>query len=380
MSGSGMPWPERSKEESRLEFCRLADGLSESSFTQLCERFEVSRATGYKWLGRYRALGVEGLVDRRRVPLSSPNRTPAVVEELVVGLRLKHPAWGGRKIHHRLKALGHEQVPAPSTITGILRRHGLLAKALPHAGGFTSFEADAPNDMWQMDHKGWFMTNEAKCVPFDVLDDHSRFSLVLEACADQQATTVKHLLTGAFHRYGLPKRILCDNGGPWGNTHDGLRWTRLTVWLFDLGITVVHSRPRHPQTMGKDERFHRTMIDEVISKYGVWDSLAQVQTAFNEWQPIYNHERPHESLGYAVPASRYEPSPRSMPTNVIDAQYPSAYMTRAVTPRGRIKIGGKRYRIGQAFGGKRVALQPTNTDSVFDVLYRHETIRTITLQ
>lgn len=380
MLGSDMSWPVVSKEQSRLLFCQLAESDSEVSFSELCSRFGVSRTTGYKWLKIYREKGPGGLADRSRAPLGSPFRTSDEVEELVVGLRREHRAWGGRKIHHRLIALGHVGVPAPSTITGVLRRHHMIAPAQPHAGGYTSFEADEPNDMWQMDHKGWFMTSEAKCVPFDVLDDHSRFSLVLEACANQQARTVKLLLEAAFFKFGLPKKILCDNGGPWGNTHEGLKWTRLTVWLFDLGIKVIHSRPRHPQTLGKDERFHRTMQDEVLSKYLRWESLRQVQVEFNKWQPIYNNERPHESLGYAVPASRYQPSPRSMPNTITPAEYPARYKTRAVSPRGRIKVDAERYRVGQAFGGKRVALKPTDTDGVFEVLYRHEIIKTITMR
>ena len=153
-----VPWSAETVEAQRLEFCCLAESGSGVSFTELCRRFGISRKMGYKWLGVYRVEGPGGLGDRRRIPKTSPTRTPPAVEALVCDLRRAHPAWGGRKIHRRLQDLGHVGVPAASTITGILRRHELLEPADEHAGGYTSFEADAPNDLWQMDFKGWFET------------------------------------------------------------------------------------------------------------------------------------------------------------------------------------------------------------------------------
>ena len=367
-----VPWSVESVEAQRLEFCGLAVSDAGVSFAELCRRYGISRKTGYKWLGVYQVEGPDGLRDRRRVPKTSPTRTAGTVEALVCDLRRAHPAWGGRKIRRRLMDLGHSGVPAASTITDILRRNDLLAPAEPHAAGYTSFEADAANDLWQMDFKGWFQTATGRCDPFDILDDHSRFNLILRAGVDQRESTVVAALTDTFTTYGMPKRILCDNGPPWGNTQPGFRWTRLAVWLLDLGVTVTHSRPMHPQTLGKDERFHRTMDLEVIATRPVWDSHDQVQTAFDQWRVVYNHQRPHDALGGAVPADRYEPSPRSMPTRIEPADYPDSYHVRT-------SFNGTRYKIGKPFAGRYVGVIPTTQDGIYTVAYRHQPIRTINL-
>jgi transposase InsO family protein len=374
-----MPWLAETVEAQRLEFCRFAVSESEVSFSELCRRFGISSKTGYKWLGRYLVGGSDGLADRSRAPKSSPFRTSAAMEALVCGVRKKHPKWGGRKIRRRLLDLGHTGVPAAATITGILRRHGLMEPAEPQAGGYTSFEAEAANDLWQMDHKGWFMTETGRCDPFDVIDDHSRFNLVLDASADQEELTVKGILTATFDTYGLPLWILCDNGSPWGNSQRGFRWTTLTVWLLDLGVKVTHSRPRHPQTLGKDERFHRTLKLEVISTRTVWDSHVQVQEAFDAWRVVYNHQRPHDALGGAVPATRYQPSPRSMPARIEPVDYPDGYQVRRVDSTARASFNGHRFKVGKAFRGRAVGILPTTDDGIYNVVYRHQTIRTLDL-
>ena len=317
-------------------------------------------------------------MDRSRVPLRFPNRTPPEMEELVCQLRREHRSWGGRKLHGVLVRRGHRGVPAPSTITGILRRHDLLEPRAV-AVSYTRFEEPAPNGLWQMDFKGWFMTGTGRCEPFDVLDDHSRFSLLLSAYADQQASTIQSLLTETFIGYGLPDRILCDNGSPWANTNPQHRWTRLGVWLIDLGVGMVHSRVRHPQTLGKDERFHRTVGLEVLSRRPRWGSHRQVQAAFDKWRPVYNFERPHDSLGGDVPADRYRPSERSMPTSITPVDYPDGYQVRVLSDRASIQFKRHSFKIGRAFKGRRVGIVPTTTDGKYKVHYRHQHIRTINL-
>ena len=374
-----MPWSVETVRAQRLEFCRLVEADSEVPFSELCRRFGISRKTGYKWFKVYRAAGPDGLGDRSRVPATSPSRTSQAMETKVCGMRKKHPAWGGRKINRRLLDLGYVGVPAASTVTDILRRHDLIGPAESQAGGYTSFEAEAANDLWQMDFKGWFTTGTGRCDPFDVLDDHSRFNLMLRAGVDQQEPTVIAALTEAFHRFGMPKRILCDNGPPWGNTQPGFRWTGLTVWLLDLGVGVTHSRPRHPQTLGKDERFHRTMDLEVISTRTAWDSHQQLQEAFDQWRPIYNHQRPHDSLDGDVPASRYQPSPRSMPKRIEPAEYPDGYQVRTVDSAARINFNTRRFKIGKPFIGRHIGIVATTNDGIYTVVYRHQRIRTINL-
>jgi transposase InsO family protein len=364
--------------EQRLEFCRLADAGG-VSFAELCRRFGVKRDTGYKWWARWQEGGEAGLEDRPRTPHHQPARTQVEVEELICGVREKHAAWGGRKIRGFLLRQGHEGVPAASTITQILRRNQQVAGAAPQRG-YRPFERPEPNDLWQMDFKGSFPLADGQPVhTLGVLDDHSRFSLCLAACPDQQTATVKALLVATFRHYGLPQAILCDNGSPWGNDW-GQPWTPLTVWLTDLGVRPVHSRPRHPQTAGKEERFHRTLDLEVIHTRPHWDSYPQVQDAYDRWRPIYNHHRPHQSLGETVvPADRYQPSPRPYPEHVPPPDYPDGSDIRTVGTCGRFSWRGKLRRAGRAFAGKRVAVRPTTTDDTYTVYYRHHPIRTINL-
>ena len=379
MLGGAVPWTVETIEEQRLEFCveAQADAVS---FVELCRRFGISPKTGYKWLARFEAAGPDGLADLSRRPRRSPSRTVEAMEDMVCELRREHPSWGGRKISRRLKDQGEVGVPAPSTITDILRRRDLLNPVEAHYGGFVSFEAEHPNDMWQMDYKGWFnTTNSGQCHPFDVLDDHSRYNLCLFAARDETESPVKAQLGEAFNRYGLPLAILCDNGPPWGSTGSRSGVTRLGVWLVDLGIKVVHSRPRHPQTLGKEERFHRTLKLEVLSRRPTWENHSQVQIAFDQWRTVYNHQRPHDSLKGDTPATRYRPSPRSMPARIEPPNYPNDYHVRKVSSDARVHFMGNRYRIGKPFVGCNIAFVPTTTDGTYNILYRHHHIGSINL-
>jgi len=179
-------------------------------------------------------------------------------------MRDAHPAWGPRKIAHCLARQGITP-PSLSTIHTILRRHGRIAPSAGSPGAFQRFEKDAPNLLWQMDFKGRMpLSNGSACHPLTVVDDHSRYALCLQACGNEQNVTVQSRLTLAFRRYGLPDAFFVDNGTPWGDAA-GARWTRFGVWLLKLGVDLRHSRPYHPQSRGKNERFHRTLKAEVFA-------------------------------------------------------------------------------------------------------------------
>ncbi len=351
----------------RLEFVTMA-GQEGSPLAELCRRFGISRRIGYKWLKRYWQEGAPGLQDRSRRPRTSPIRTADSMEEAVLEVRADHTAWGGRKIKARLQALGWQEVPAASTITEILRRHGCLdpEEAEKHKA-WNHFEAEAPNELWQMDFKGHFESAGGRCHPLTVLDDHSRYALGLQACPDEKGVTVQGHLISVFRRYGMPKRILVDNGAPWGS--DGEHpFTPLAVWLMRQGIEVRHSRAYHPQTLGKDERFHRTLWAEV-SQYCVGLSLETCQGRFEGWRKVYNFDRPHEALGMAVPASRYRPSWRSFQESLPPIEYGPQDQVRKVQQGGKISYGNREYALPKAFCGQAVALRPTAQDGVMEIFY-----------
>ena len=287
------------------------------------------------------------------------------MEQQVLKLRVEHPAWGGRKLRARLLALGAADVPSASTITAILRRHAALGQATEGPHPWRRFEHDAPNRLWQMDFKGHVALEQGRCHPLTVLDDHSRFALGLFACGGEDAATVRTHLTTLFRRYGLPERLLCDNGPPWGSGPQA-QHTLLTVWLLRLGIGVSHGRPYHPQTQGKDERFHRTLNAEVLQGRTFRD-LQGSQRRFDAWRTVYNHERPHEALNLAVPASRYRPSPRVFPEALPPLIYDGGDVVRKVQSRGQIHFQGREWPVGQAFQGHPVALRPTPTAGLWNV-------------
>ena len=368
-----MSWKECNSMSQRAEFLAFARVLG-ANITQLCRRFGISRKTGYKWLSRAQS----DLGDRSRRPLRSPRQTASAVEDHVLAIRQRYPFYGGRKIHHLLLREGVEHPPAASTITAILDRHGLLSPERRRLRNWQRFEHAAPNVLWQMDFKGHFaMSRGGRCHPLTVLDDHSRFCICLAACADEQGTSVNRHLSAAFERYGLPQAILMDNGAPWGSSGQGLH-TRFSARLIRLGISVWHGRPLHPQTQGKDERFHRTLKLEVLSQQPAWYDIPYIQTAFDRWRPHYNFVRPHESLGFAVPGSRYAPSARALPRFLPAVEYDSDFLVRKVMDNGRIKLLGQRYFVGKAFCGDLVGLRQVG-ESLFDVYYCHQRIVRIDL-
>ena len=366
-----MPWREATPMSERSEFLSFVS-RRDLTMSALCQRYGVSRKTGYKWLRRARDSGPEGLADRSRRPHHSPLRTPPEVEAVICDLRSHHPAWGGRKLHHLLRGEGFLHPPAPSTITGILRRSGLLAPDRRPQRDWQRFEELSPNALWQMDFKGHFAMTAGRCHPLTVLDDHSRFNLCLAACPNERAETVRDQLTMVMQRYGLPERLLMDNGSPWGSDA-AHQHTHITAWLIRLGVTVLHGRPYHPQTQGKEERFHRTLGLEVLARRPTWHSLAEVQHAFDDWRDVYNLRRPHEALNHATPASRYQVSPRPSPATLSPIEYAPGDQVRRVQDKGRISFRGRELRVSRGFTGQPVGLRPVG-DGIWDVYYCHQKI------
>jgi transposase InsO family protein len=373
-----MPFREVCRMDERLEFVMLAS-VEGANVRGLCRRFGVSPTTGYKWLERWRLEGMAGLQELSRRPHNSPLRSDQAMEEAVLSLRAAHPAWGGRKIARRLKDLGHSAAPAPSTVTQILRRHGVALGQ--HGGGqsaFTRFERSRPNELWQMDFKGHVALSRGRLHPLTVLDDHSRFAVVLSACANQQTETVRQQLIAAFRRYGLPEMLITDNGSPWGDG-PGSPFTPLGVWLMEQDIRISHSRPYHPQTMGKDERFHRSLKAEVLSGPSFAD-LAAASYAFDRWRNVYNTQRPHEALELAVPASRYQPSPRNYAETIAPFEYAPNDIVRRVQQGGHVSLLGHSVKVSKAFRGRAIAFRPTTQDGVFQAVFRTQMIATIDIR
>lgn len=374
-----MPWMTKDIVTQRCEFVALASKEG-ANVAELCRRFGISRKSAYKWLARAEGAGElsQALADRSRRPQQSPGRTKEPIEKQLLALREQHPAWGPRKLRRRLFDQGHRELPAVSTIASILRRHGLIdeAAARQHRP-YVRFERSVPNELWQMDFKGHFaLSRGGRCHPLTVLDDHSRYLLALRACAQENDATVRPQLIELFARYGLPESLLCDNAPPWSGSCG--EWTQLAVWLVRLGIRVLHGRPYHPQTQGKEERLHRTLVAEVLARTDLRDLLHSQQT-FDAWRPIYNHQRPHEALGLATPASRYQPSARSLPKTLPPIEYASDDEVRTVKAKGEICWRNRSYYIGNGLRQEPIAVRPTATDGIYEVFFCHQRLGWIDL-
>ncbi len=354
----------------RLEFVELATRPG-VNFRQLCRRFGISAKAGYKWRKRYLTGGKEALLDRSRRPKRSPKLCSEGNAAKVIAVRQENPTWGGRKLRRRLKDLGHTEVPSISTCTEVLRRAHLIPPVGPTTTRpFQRFERAYPNELWQLDFKGHFATQAGpRCHPLTVLDDHSRFNLVLSAEANETGATVKSALTAAFRQYGLPEALLCDNGAPWGTASSSCRHTPLTVWLLQLGIHVYHGRPYHPQTQGKEERFHRTLNNDLITKH-TWRDLAHCAELFVPYRNKYNCERPHQSIDDDTPVSRYRSSPRELSANLPRVEYDADTIVRPGRTNGVIMFKGQTWYVGKAFAGLPLGLRPSaQADGQWEVFF-----------
>lgn len=373
-----MTWQVQSVESCRAEFVWLAQSGT-LSFRELCRRYGISPKTGYKWLERAAQGGDDWMVDRSRRPHTCPGQTAPELEARVVALRQQHPSWGGRKLHARLVRDGLESVPSPSTITAILRRNALIDPAASAQRQHpVRFEYPEPNALWQMDFMGHLPMAQGRLHPLSVLDDHSRFCLGLWACANERRTTVSDGLRQAFICYGLPLAILTDNGSPWGASGNrGV--TALEVELIQLGITVIHGAPYHPQTQGKVERFHRTLATE-LTNTRAFATLADARLALEHWRHTYNHDRPHQSLDDQVPADRYRPSPRPYPAQPPAPVYGPEDTVRLVRGNGCCSFHNRDWPIGRGVIGKPVGIRPTAIDGVFAVYFCHQQVATIDLR
>lgn len=375
-----MPWQPRAVMDIKQEFVALASQAG-ANRRELCRRFEISPTTGYELLKRHGEEGLAALVKRSRRPHTSPGHTDAVLEQHVLDVRSEQPTWGARKIARRLRDLGLKGVPSPSTVTAILHRHGCISEAASTAAQhWQRFEHEQPNALWQMDFKGDFMTAQGRCRPLTLLDDHSRYSLAVQACADVSTETVQPHLREVFQRYGLPARINTDNGAPWGTPRQPHSLSTLAIWLIRLGIRISYSAPYHPQTNGKIERMHRTLKRDVLSHHNC-ANLLDAQRAFDKWRLIYNQVRPHDSLELDAPAQHYRVSAKTYPSVLAPIEYPRGDLVLTVGWNGQTRLKQHTIRVSSSLVKLPIAARPDPLhDGCFDLFFCHHRFARIDLR
>ena len=365
-----MPWLETDVRDQRMQFVMAATRRG-ANIAATCRAFGITEKTGHKWLARYRAAGsVVALHDRSRRPQRSPTRTSPAITARVVALRQEF-GWAGEKLTQLLAAEGLT-VPA-RTIDRIIAREGLThatAAATPAPGRFVR---PTPNDLWQMDAKGYYpLRPRGQCHPLCIVDDHSRFAVGVYALATLERRSVEPVLIDCFERHGVPSAMLMDHGTPWWSASNAAGLSGLSVFLLQQGICLLHGRVRHPQTQGKVERLHRT-LGERMRWWGVPQTLVGFQQAFARFQQEYNEIRPHESLGQTPPARRFHSSRRPYQPQPPRWDYPIGAQVVVVDQNGMVTLDGQRWFISEALRGELVRCVPV--DRTILIQYRHMWVR-----
>ena len=327
---------------------------------KLCELFQISRKTGYKWLQRCRGeAGWSGLQDRSRRPHSNSRAVDEEVVRRLLRLRADHPSWGARKLAAWLAWREPQwELPAASTITELLKRHGFVtprrkrrrvpARTEPFA------HAAMPNDVWCIDFKGDFRVGDGtRCYPFTATDAHSRTLLCCRAFERPRHEFVQEALERTFRYYGLPHYVRSDNGRPFG-TACTMPLSRLGVWLVKLGVRPEYIDPGKPQQNGRHERMHRTLKEQTVILPS--STMSAQQRRFDAFRREYNHERPHEALGQLAPATVYYQSSRRFPSRILAPEYPSTYEVRPVARNGRIAWRRRSILVGTPLAGEHVGI------------------------
>jgi transposase InsO family protein len=353
----------------RVRFVMAVES-QEEAFAVLCRCYGVSRKTGYKWLGRFRADGLEGLVERSRAPLSHPQAMTPEVAESCVAVRRAHPSWGPRKVLAWLERTASDTAwPAASSIGALFDREGLtvkrrLRRRSPPAAPFGACEA--ANDVWCMDFKGWFLTGDGtRCEPFTLSDAHSRYLLRCQALGRNDTDHVWPVLEAALREFGLPRALRSDNGPPFASRGAG-GLSRLAVKVIKAGITPERIQPGKPQHNGRLERLHLTLLQDTASPPA--RSLRQQLQRFAAFQRLYNEERPHQALADATPAEHYAASPRRFDGVLREPGYSAEHDVRRVRHNGEIRWQGHTIYVNEALVGEPVGLRE-QADGSFTVAY-----------
>lgn len=347
--------------ELRLEVLFEPERTGET-VADVCRRYGISRDTYYRYRRRYLAEGLEGLEDRSRRPNTSPNQLPAELEVRIVELRRAHPRWGARRIRAELDRAGFE-APAVSTVHQALRRNGLVAdQPRRHRKANQRFEREISNDLWQIDATRILLADETPAWVVDMIDDHSRY--LLSAIAGEKASTdlAWDVFEIAASRYGLPRQVLSDNGLTFTGRLHGVE-VAFETNLRDLGVQLINSAPYHPQTLGKLERFHRT-LKEWFTDEGPAQDLDHLQELLDGFRFHYNRQRPHQGIEDQTPAERFnnEPHPAQIrstePLQAGQPTYPPHSILRKVSATGNISYQKKLIQLGFRWAGARVRIVP----------------------
>ena len=350
--------------------------------TEVCRRYGISRNTYYRYRRRYLAEGLDGLEDRSHKPRSSPGQIPAETEILIVEMRKDHPRWGARRIRAELDRAGVDP-PAVSTVHQVLRRNGLVAtqpSRRPKAD--KRFEREIANDLWQIDATRIPVGDGSNAWVVDLIDDHSRYLLAAFAGPAATGDLAWDTFELAASRYGLPRQVLSDNGLAFTGRLHGTK-VAFEINLRDLGVEMINSAPYHPQTLGKLERFHRTLKEWLKDEGPVFD-VEHLQELLDGFRFHYNRQRPHQGIGDQTPAERYatEAIPNGIiglpgPEEMTEPVYPPYSFVRKVGSSGNVGFRGKLIQVGSRWAGAQVRV--VEVERLVHIYHGDNMIRVLTI-
>ena len=330
--------------------------------TEVALRYGVTRQTVHRWLRRYAARGLVGLVDGSPRPDSCPHQMPAQVEALVVQLREENPAWGPRTLLFELEDRGVEPLPGRSSVYRCLVRHGLIEpqRRRRRRSDYKRWERARAMELWQMDVMGGVMlTDGSQASIVTGIDDHSRFVISAHVVARATSRPTCDALGGAMRAWGAPEAVLTDNAKVFTGRFGPSAGTEV---LFDRicrenGIRHLLTAPRSPTTTGKVERFHKTLRREFLTGK-VFASIDDAQAQVDAWVGHYNYQRRHQGIGDVVPwqrfslAAEHRPAEPEAATPEDPAMAPSA--TRKVCAKGKISFASQPYPVAVWLAGETV--------------------------
>jgi len=359
-----MPWKESRAVDERRRLIREWE-REEDDFAELCRRYGIARKTGYKWTQRYQELGEEGLEEQSRAPQHCPQAMAEGVAEAIRELRRAHPRWGPRKLRAYLQARQPQRSwPAASSIGALLSREGLTQPRRPRRRtpvySQPLMHAQAPNQVWCADYKGWFCCGDGeRCDPLTISDAFSRYLLRCRAVPKTDGAEARGVFEAVFREYGLPEAIRTDNGPPFASKAPaGL--SRLSMWWLRLGIRHERIPPGCPEQNGRHERMHQTLKQETASPPA--SNLRRQQQAFQRFQSEYNQERPHEALGYRTPGQLYVASARVYPSRLPELEFPPGAYLRRISQQGSVKWKGGRAFVSEVLAREYVGLLEVEPD------------------
>lgn len=344
--------------------------LEGRSYREVARAHGVSKSYVGKLVGRFRSGGYAAIEPRSKAARRIPHRTPEALEDDIVSLRKELSELGvdagAATIHYHLSKR-HRHVPSVCTIWRVLRRRGFVAPQ-PHKrprSSWIRFEAQLPNECWQSDVTHWRLADGTELEICNFLDDHSRMVVASAVMATATAAKVLDVFRQAGARWGFPAALLTDNGCVYTTWHRGGPNVMQTE-LLALGISYRHSRPYHPQTCGKVERFHQT-LKAFLAKQRRARSIGELQRQVDRFVAYYNDIRPHQSIGRRTPRSTFEARDKARPSGFKLRVGAGVRVRRdRIDKNGKVTLrhGTKLHHIGvgHAHKGKRVTMLVNGLD------------------